>query len=158
MRVILAPSSVDGESITMPDYAGIYAITNTVVGRVYIGRSKHVHQRMHEHKLMLTENVHTVRLMQLDYASHGINSFEFKVLEYCRYDDFTMKRLEAKYIMLYLVVCDLYNLQLNLSPVKERLRRVSVRLKRFKNRIGSTKLNKPGTSSKFLITTVEDIC
>lgn len=63
--------------------AGVYAIENTVNGRVYVGSSNDVERRVASHRSSLS--AHQGRSINpriaADYAVHGVDAFRFAVLE-----------------------------------------------------------------------------
>ena len=62
---------------------GIYKITNTVNGKVYIGSSVRIKRRLYEHFRILKNNGHTNSHLQRAWNKCGKNSFIFEVLLYC---------------------------------------------------------------------------
>lgn len=62
--------------------SGIYQIRNKVNGKVYIGSSVRVEQRISTHKRHLLLNKHSNQKLQLAYNKYGIDNFEYSVLEY----------------------------------------------------------------------------
>jgi hypothetical protein len=65
---------------------GIYAIKNTVNGKLYIGQSLDVLQRWRQHKHRLDEGTHLNAHLQAAWQMHGANSFLFQVLRVCEPD------------------------------------------------------------------------
>lgn len=63
---------------------GIYKITNTKNGKVYIGQSVDIDKRFREHRKMLRDNNHINYRLQDDWNVYGEDSFTFEVLEKCR--------------------------------------------------------------------------
>lgn len=61
---------------------GIYIIRNLDNGKVYIGQSTDIAQRLRHHKRMLLKGEHPNSLMQRSYDAHG-GRFSFKILEAC---------------------------------------------------------------------------
>ena len=64
---------------------GIYIIRNLDNGKVYIGQSTDIAQRLRHHKRMLSKGEHPNSLMQRSYDAHD-GHFSFKVLEECTED------------------------------------------------------------------------
>lgn len=62
--------------------SGIYQIRNKVNGKVYIGSSVRVEQRISTHKRHLLLNKHSNQKLQLAYNKYGVDNFEYSVLEY----------------------------------------------------------------------------
>ena len=64
-----------------PRNMSIYAIRCNSTGRLYIGMSRRVGERVDEHLQSLRRNDHQVKLLQKDYNAHGKENFSFYVLE-----------------------------------------------------------------------------
>lgn len=62
---------------------GIYVIKNRVNGKVYIGQSINLKQRLQNHKRLLKQGKHENSYLQISVEKHGLSSFEFRVLEKC---------------------------------------------------------------------------
>lgn len=62
---------------------GIYAIKNTINGKLYIGQSLDVLQRWRQHKHRLDEGTHLNAHLQAAWQIHGAKSFLFQVLRVC---------------------------------------------------------------------------
>ena len=71
--------------------SGIYQITNTITGDIYVGQSKNIAKRWDQHIFDLTARTHPVDLLQNLYDTHGLESFSFQILEVC-----SVTNLEAK--------------------------------------------------------------
>lgn len=63
--------------------SGIYKITNTINGKVYIGQSQNVWQRRNQHFIALRRNRHENKQMQADWNKNNGRGFRFDVVEYC---------------------------------------------------------------------------
>lgn len=63
---------------------GIYKITNTKNGKVYIGQSVDIDKRFKQHKKLLRNNNHINCRLQDDWNIYGEDSFKFEILEKCR--------------------------------------------------------------------------
>ena len=87
-----------GDKIHGGDICGIYKITNTVNGMVYIGGSKNLRDRKQQHTRALSGGYHHVLEMQKDYNNYP-ESFRFDVIEHC--DEKDLVELERKYIAEY---------------------------------------------------------
>lgn len=61
---------------------GIYKITNTYNGKVYIGQSQDIEKRIEQHLTALQKKKHENKLMQKDYNMFS-SAFSFEVLEEC---------------------------------------------------------------------------
>lgn len=88
----------------MPDI-GIYKITNTINGKVYIGQSTRLSRRLDEHQAALKNNHHHNRHLQNSYNKYG-DIFEFEIITYCDSEE-ELDDLERYYISCY----DSMNLQ-----------------------------------------------
>ena len=62
--------------------AGIYKITNTVTGKIYVGQSQNVYERKIEHFTALRRGYHSNKLMQEEWNKNN-RSFRFDVIEFC---------------------------------------------------------------------------
>lgn len=63
--------------------SGIYKITNTKNGKIYVGSSSDLIRRKHEHFNDLGNNVHVNKHLQHAYNLDGKDSFIFSVIEAC---------------------------------------------------------------------------
>lgn len=62
--------------------SGIYKIINKVDGKYYVGSSQNIIERWKKHKNGLKKNSHPNKHLQNAYNKHGVNSFEYMVVEY----------------------------------------------------------------------------
>ena len=62
--------------------SGIYAITNTVNGKKYIGSALNIKTRWSFHNSMLRLGKHHSQKLQRSWLKHGADSFLFSVIEY----------------------------------------------------------------------------
>lgn len=62
--------------------SGIYAITNTVNGKKYIGSALNIKTRWSFHNSMLRLGKHHSQKLQRSWVKHGADSFLFSVIEY----------------------------------------------------------------------------
>ena len=76
--------------------SGIYATTNLVNGKKYIGQSVNVKIRIIHHKHHLNARMHYNEHLQRAWNKYGKDNFSFDVLEYC--DIAELDELERKYI------------------------------------------------------------
>lgn len=78
---------------------GIYKITNTANGKVYIGQSVDVIARMRGHKRELMNNAHKNSGLQDDFNIYGHDAFTFEVIYKCR--SVYLNQAEKYFISLY---------------------------------------------------------
>ena len=76
--------------------SGIYKVTNTVTGKFYIGSSKNVKQRLAVHKCQSTWKKRPNNPMYIDMMKHGVDKFEFEILEVVEADK--LKEVEQQFI------------------------------------------------------------
>jgi len=62
-------------------FAGIYAISNTINNKIYIGSTNDLERRWCEHQHALRQNKHGNCHLQSSWDKHGEKAFEFIVLE-----------------------------------------------------------------------------
>lgn len=64
--------------------SGIYQITNLVNQKKYIGSSVCLRQRLYyNHLRELEQNIHSNKKLQYSFNKHGVDNFQFSILEYC---------------------------------------------------------------------------
>lgn len=63
--------------------SGVYAITNLVSGRRYVGSSVDILDRTREHRALLVSGLHHCRYLQNSWNKHGPTKFVFSILERC---------------------------------------------------------------------------
>jgi group I intron endonuclease len=63
--------------------SGIYAITNTVTGKLYVGSAVDIDRRWQTHRTQLRAGVHHSQKLQRAWAKYGPDAFAFTVLEEC---------------------------------------------------------------------------
>lgn len=64
--------------------SGIYTITNTINGKVYVGKSIDYRTRLSVHKNKLVTGIHKNPHLQSAVNIYGIDTFLFELLEECR--------------------------------------------------------------------------
>ena len=61
--------------------SGVYSITNTETGQVYIGSSQNVRKRWNSHRHQLRKGLHENARLQRAWVKYGADSFRFDLLE-----------------------------------------------------------------------------
>lgn len=77
---------------------GIYKITNTLDGKVYIGSTKKFSVRANQHRRSLEKNVHQNKHLQAAFNRDGTDSFTFEVIEVIDGDRPTRTSVEQTYL------------------------------------------------------------
>lgn len=75
---------------------GIYAITNIVNNKKYIGQSINILKRFEQHKYQLRNKIHINRYLQNSWNKNGEDNFSFDILELCSVD--VLDDMESKWI------------------------------------------------------------
>ena len=88
---------------------GIYKIINTKNGKQYIGQSKNIEARLHEHTKALMNGSHNNKELLDDFRQFGVNRFEAHVLELCPENELLKREIEW-ITKLHGEGVDLYNL------------------------------------------------
>lgn len=73
---------------------GIYAITNQVNGKTYIGKSIDVPNRWRQHRWDLNKNKHGNEYFQNAWNKYGAENFTFELVEECDEDVLHLKEIE----------------------------------------------------------------
>jgi group I intron endonuclease len=83
-----------------PDFSGVYLIRNRVTGLHYVGASKRINMRLsgHRHAMSTNRAGHNSALREA-CANHGLDSFDFVVIERCPVTDLLSR--EAAWIESY---------------------------------------------------------
>lgn len=79
--------------------SGIYKITNTIDGKVYIGQTVCFIRRANIHKSQLQQNKHGNHKLQNAVNKYGIDAFLFEVITVCNIHD--LDRQETEYLACY---------------------------------------------------------
>lgn len=117
--------------IKVRDKSGIYLIVNLENGKRYVGSSREIYGRLHDHLCNLKKNVAHNAHLQAAWNKYGENSFIWSILEYC--DENIRFEREQYYIN---VIKPEYNLTTNVvanfghSPTQECRNKISETLKR----------------------------
>lgn len=69
------------------DKCGIYQILCSVSGKSYVGSSRRIYRRWHEHRRNLRKGDHRSPRLQRAWSKHGEAAFAFSVLEECTIDE-----------------------------------------------------------------------
>jgi hypothetical protein len=77
--------------------AGIYAIRNTITGRVYIGSSLHLRRRWGWHQSALRLGFHGCARLLADWRAQGPTAFAFEVLEVTEPDPHRLLEAERRH-------------------------------------------------------------
>lgn len=119
-----------------PKTSGIYTITNTVDGKMYVGCSVNIRARINKHKTELQckthENLHLLRAVE----KYGIDKFLFEVLEECE-EQFLYSQ-EHWWATILNVHTEGYNIRgtspdnKNIRPSLETIKKRSLKLKGMK--------------------------
>jgi len=91
-------------NIKHKNISGIYCIRNIVNGKVYIGKSKNIWNRIHGHvsSLRIGNKKHENSYIQAAWNKYGENNFEYFILEYISWqDEAKMKKQEMFWMKLY---------------------------------------------------------
>jgi group I intron endonuclease len=70
--------------------SGIYKIVNEVNGKCYVGSSKNIKRRMHDHFISLTNGKHRNARLQNSWDRHGRDNFTFETILICEQSDLEM--------------------------------------------------------------------
>ena len=103
----------------MKQPSGVYTIINRKNNRVYIGQAVALNRRKTEHFRTLRRGEHKNKSLQEDCNKHGIETFEFRIVEQCQSDEkrsvLYLKEIQ-KIIELQAEGKELYNLLILDSP------------------------------------------
>lgn len=62
---------------------GVYTITSTATGKVYVGGSRHMTNRFGYHRWALRQGTHTSTEFQKEFDQHGMDNLVFAIAEPC---------------------------------------------------------------------------
>ncbi len=82
--------------------SGVYKITNTVTGKVYIGSAKSFKKRGYQHLRSLEKGIHQNKHLQHAFNIDGTNAFVFEVLEIVDGTQTDRLTVEQKYLDTFL--------------------------------------------------------
>jgi len=83
-----------------PKTAGVFAIRNTVNGKVYLGSSLNLHGPLNSHRFMLTTGSHRNPALQREWKEFGPGAFTFEILETVKAKDDPHFNLEDELTLL----------------------------------------------------------
>lgn len=63
--------------------SGIYSISNTINGKLYVGSTNNISVRWNKHRALLRHNKHQNTHLQSAWNKYGEESFEFSIIEEC---------------------------------------------------------------------------
>lgn len=66
---------------------GVYKITNTANGKMYVGSSKDIYKRWNQHQNELNCGMHGNQYLQNAWNKYGSQSFKFEIIEECPIDN-----------------------------------------------------------------------
>lgn len=89
---------------------GVYLITNTTNGNVYVGQSCRVTRRWHQHLSTLRRGIHSNGHLQRAWNKYGDDSFRFDFIEQCDRAEESLCASEQKWV-------DLLRPEYNIAPV-----------------------------------------
>lgn len=69
---------------------GIYAIKNTINGRMYVGQSSNLKKRLNNHRRLLMLGRHHCARLQRAWVRYGPQSFSFTIVLFCSANNLTM--------------------------------------------------------------------
>lgn len=64
-----------------PPPAGVYRITNTANGKIFVGRGMNVQAKLNSHQAQLSMACHRNKTLQQDWKRYGAKQFTFEVLD-----------------------------------------------------------------------------
>lgn len=124
--------------------SGIYAITNTINSKIYIGESLDVKKRLQKHFNDLKNNKHSNVLLQLDYNKYGEETFKYSLIT--ETEPILLRKAEMYYIIKYNSSTPLYGYNNAYGDNLSREEKESVFkyiYKDYKDTISCGKLNTP---------------
>src|SRR3990172_6151005 len=75
------------ENSTIPNKSGVYKITNTATGQIYVGSANNLRTRKNYHFHKLQNDRHVNKYLQADFNKYGEDSFEFEIIEFCEKEE-----------------------------------------------------------------------
>jgi len=83
-----------------PKQAGVFTITNTVEGKVFLGKAMNLHGPLNRHRFQLEMGMHPNRGLQADWKRLGADAFTFEIAEVVRIKDTPGFDLEEELLLL----------------------------------------------------------
>lgn len=77
---------------------GVYIIENIINNKCYIGSSINIHKRLTDHRSLLIRNAHHSYKLQGSVNKHGIDKFDFRVIEYAYFPEEYSKEAKLEYL------------------------------------------------------------
>jgi hypothetical protein len=77
-----------------PPAAGIFQITNTQNGKIFIGKGMNVHGILNSQQAQLQFGSHKNPDLQQDYNRYGVEKFDFKVLDQLEMSNKTSQEMQ----------------------------------------------------------------
>lgn len=115
---------------------GIYAITNKLNGKVYIGSSKNIEKRIASHKALLKSGKSESPKLQKAWIEHGADAFEFSILREIE-ESISLVEIEQEFIVQYKAWQDYNTRNSYLEPTEKdkqwKLNREMIALHRAQN-------------------------
>lgn len=96
MNFLHALTGVDGDVID--NMNGVYIIKNIINNKCYIGSSINIHKRLTDHRSLLIRNAHHSYKLQASVNKHGIDKFDFRVIEYTYFPEGYSKEARIEYL------------------------------------------------------------
>lgn len=78
-------------NFNLNEKCGIYCLINLNNGKRYIGSSKNLYDRLHQHFHNLKYNKHHSLHLQSSYNKYGEDCFDFEILEICKFEDLVIR-------------------------------------------------------------------
>ena len=104
----------------MINNTGIYEIVNKINNKRYIGQAIDIEKRLNTHKKELLHNKHHNLILQGDFNTYGIESFEFNIVKLCE-EEF-LNTMEKHYIEKFNTTAYGYNIKNGNKTINRELR------------------------------------
>jgi len=86
-----------------PKSAGVFVITNTANGKVFLGSSLNLHGSLNKHRFVLSLGSHWEKALQADWNHFGKDHFTFEIAEIVQHKDDPSFDVEAELELLELI-------------------------------------------------------